>query len=385
MVHVVGRRPPSWVGHVAASLAVLVGGGVPAMPGKEPGWTRDVILLDLVLVGVLLLRRRSPLPTLAVVLVLTGASVPLGAFNSGTAVAAAIATYSVTRQSTPRRSLVVTISAAVLVLGAAATAGEAIPQHVLFILLGGTLGDVIRTHRAHLEAVTERAERAERTREALALQRVAEDRLITARDLHDAVAHQIAVINLHAGVASSALRERPDDAEASLALIRSASRAALTEIGDLLATLRDPGSADTAPVGLNQLDDLVRSFAANGLDVTVRTEGEPSELPRAVDTTALRVLREALTNAHKHGSQHRAHVLVEHLPGELRLTVTNPVDPTTAGTEIGTRQGLVGMAERVDAARGHLAAGTDGSSTWTLTAVLPAGALTVPTDRQENR
>jgi signal transduction histidine kinase len=136
-----------------------------------------------------------------------------------------------------------------LMLVSALLAEAVVPQHVLVVVLGGVLGDAIRTQRAHLDALTDRAERAERTREALARQRVAEDRLSTARDLHDVVAHQIAVINLHAGVASSALRTRPDSAEASLALIRTASRTVLTEIGDLLAALRDPDAVDAGLPG----------------------------------------------------------------------------------------------------------------------------------------
>jgi signal transduction histidine kinase len=247
---------------------------------------------------------------------------------------------------------------------------------MLVVVLGGVLGDAIRTQRAHLDALTDRAERAERTREALARQRVAEDRLSTARDLHDVVAHQIAVINLHAGVASSALRTRPDDAEASLTLIRTASRTVLTEIGDLLAALRDPDAVDAGLPGLALLDDVLRDLAAHGMDVTVRTVPGPDhaapELPAAVDAVALRVVQEALTNAHKHGTGRRAHLLVEHLPRSVRITVTNPVG-LAGGSDAGpgTGYGLLGTAERVGSVRGTLRHGLDGLGSWVLVAELP--------------
>ncbi len=357
---------------MGASVLVLIAAGLPTHPGIELGWETSGLALALAAVVVLLARRRFPFVVLGLLVVLTGLSVPTGQFSAGVGVAVAIATYSSTLRLDRRSAGILTVAAAALMLGAALLAGQAAPQHVLVILLGGAIGDAIRTQRAHVATITERAERAERTREALALQRVAEDRLSIARDLHDVVAHQIAVINLHAGLASSALRTHPEDAQSSLAIVKTSSRTVLTEIGDLLATLRDPAGATTGPPGLSQLEDVVRDFAVHGLEATVRTEGTTVAVPAAVDVTALRIIQEGLTNAHKHGASPRAHVFVEYLDTTLRITVANPHDPTQAtNLSVGTGNGLLGMSERVESVRGTVSYGPDGLGTWMLVADLP--------------
>lgn len=95
-------------------------------------------------------------------------------------------------------------------------------QFVLFVLLAGALGDAARSRREFALAMTERAERAEQGREEEARHRVAEERVRIARDLHDGLlAHQISVISLNAGVASSALETRPERAREALTTIRS--------------------------------------------------------------------------------------------------------------------------------------------------------------------
>jgi signal transduction histidine kinase len=392
------RRP--WRGHLAATVAVLVASAVPRGPGTDLVWRAESLAVAGVGAALLLVRWRWPRQVLLAAVAVVAVSVPLGLFNPGSVVAVAVATYTLVLTVPRRTGVLLVAGTSTLMLVSALLAEAVVPQHVLVVVLGGVLGDAIRTQRAHLDALTDRAERAERTREALARQRVAEDRLSTARDLHDVVAHQIAVINLHAGVASSALRTRPDSAEASLALIRTASRTVLTEIGDLLAALRDPDAVDAGLPGLALLDDVLRDMAAHGLDVTVRTVAGPGDLgrgdagrgdvgrrepegpsgpdapdlPAAVDAVALRVVQEALANAHKHGTGRRAHLLVEHLPRSVRITVTNPVG--TAGSGPGgagpsTGYGLLGTAERVGSVRGTLRQGRDGLGSWVLVADLP--------------
>lgn len=215
------------------------------------------------------------------------------------------------------------------------------------------IGDATRTRREYVIAITERAVRAERTRESEASRRVAEDRLRIARDLHDVVAHQIAVINLHAGVASAALPDRPESAEQSLQTVRQAARSVLAEIGDLLAMLRTTtAEADAADhqvfATLAQLDPLVRQFADVGLSVQRHVLGDLTDLPPAVDVVGYRVVQEALTNAHKHGA------------GGAELTITRDVDQLVievanrhgaAGTATGSGHGLDGIRERVASVR----------------------------------
>ncbi|WP_275004059.1 histidine kinase [Promicromonospora iranensis] len=375
------HRAHAWVSHAVAAAAVVCASPLPVREDLSPDWQSRLVISAAAAAALLLLRRRLPVTTVAATVLVVWLSVPLGLFNPGVVLAVAIAAFTASRTLTRRQALWLTLPAGVLVAVAGAlAAGRGAMQYLLLVLLFGALGDLVRVQREQFLAVTERAERAEATREALANQRVAEDRLAIARDLHDAVAHQIAVINLHAGVAGSALRERPDDAEHSLAVIRQASRTVLTQIGDLLATLRHPDSPGAGPVGLAQLDDILAQFRAHGLDVTVRRLGEARDLPAAVDVVALRVIQEALTNAHKHGAEHRAHIVLEYYPDRLHVTVTNPVSAGAgAGPGAGAGQGaghggghgLVGARERVESVRGTLTHGRRGVSSWELDADLP--------------
>ena len=105
-------------------------------------------------------------------------------------------------------------------------------------------GDAVRSRRAFIDAIRERAERAERTREEEARRRVAEERLRIARDLHDVVAHHIALVNVQAGVAAHVMDKRPDQAKEALAHVREASRSALNELRATVGLLRQSGDPE---------------------------------------------------------------------------------------------------------------------------------------------
>lgn len=317
------------------------------------------------------LRRRWPVSVLALVVVCYGVAALTGTLSPGTVLAAAIAMFGVATHATRRTTFVVaglTVLAIVFLSLLAAISSVTDPriiQFAIFVAFAAAAGDAGRSRREYIIAITERAERAEQTRDAEASRRVAEERLKIARDLHDAVAHQISVISLNAGVASSALETRPEKAKAALGTIRSASRTVLGEIGNLLEVLRAEDSEGvTAPqLGLAHLDDLVAQFAADGLDVKVRLEGDPGEVTGAVDLVAYRVIHEGLTNAHKHGAEHRAHVLIEVREDQVLIVVTNPVLPPADSqqgrgvTSAGGGHGLLGIRERVSAVRGAVEAG----------------------------
>lgn len=252
------------------------------------------------------------------------------------------------------------------------------PEALGWSAAAAAVGDALRHRRAYLAAVEERLVRAERTREEEARRRVVEERLRIARELHDVIAHRIAVVSVQAGVASHLLRSKPDAAEEALANVRQASRAVLDEVADILAVLRRPDEpADpTSPApGLAQVDALVASFAAAGLEVDWSVTGPLAEVDSRVDLAAYRVLQEALTNAHKHGTG-SAHITIGYEPTRLALAVTNPVTrlPSASATleeqrELGN--GLIGMRERAAAVGGLLHAGVTGNGTFRVDAQLP--------------
>lgn len=371
-------RVPSWVVDALATLFIV---GVAVMPfGSDEFRPSTPFAFVLVLAPAVLLpfRRRWPVLVLVATLAIYGATALTGTLSPGVVLAAAIAMYSVATQSTRRRAI---ITAACAVLGIAllslfAALGTVFdPRAIQFavtLAFAAAAGDATRSRREYIIAITERAERAEQSREAEARRRVTEERLRIARDLHDAVAHQISVISLSAGVASTSLRSSPERAEDALLTIRGAARSVLAEIGDLLAVLRAddaPGATAAPQPGLERLDALVESFAEAGLQVNVRSEGQMQHVAGATSLVAYRVIQEALTNAHKHGAENRAHVLLALTDTELSVIVTNPVsgpvaketsDHTTDGHDARASGGLglLGLRERVASVRGSVTTGT---------------------------
>ncbi|MFK0401092.1 histidine kinase [Microbacterium sp. NPDC090225] len=373
-------RMPVWLPDVLVSIVVLVFALAPTpIPDFRP---TSVPSLVLVLLPLLLVpwRRRWPLLTLAALLVNFGAAAATGILSPGIGIAIGLAMYQVTLRTTRRRALLIAACAvvAVMLLSLLSAIGSVYDprafQFGLIVALSTALGDAARSRRDYISAITERAERAVRSRESEAQRRVSEERLRIARDLHDAVAHQIAVISLQAGVATSVIDDRPEKAKQALATIRGAARIVLGEIGDLMSMLRTTDDGEQASVpqaGMDRIDDLVAQFAASGLEVTVRREGDLEGVTGATGLVAYRVVQEALTNAHKHGAEHRAHLLLHTDDEELRISVTNPmVMPPARAVEDSSGLGLVGLRERVASVRGTVDAGPDGSG-WKIQARMP--------------
>ncbi|GAA5195349.1 sensor histidine kinase [Microbacterium jejuense] len=386
---IVDPRPrlPRAAGDVIVAVLVLMLTFAPSPGDAYQPPAPLTIGLAVVAVLVLPLRRRWPLPVLAGVVVLFAVAAFTGALNPGLALAVAVGMFGVTNRLTRGAGFIATALTVVVVVGLCLIVvlpdwDPRVIQYGLTTVIGAAVGDATRSRRDYITAITERAERAEQTREAEARRRVSEERLRIARDLHDAVAHQISVISLNAGVASSALASRPERAEQALATIRSAARTVLGEIGDLMEVLRadesgDPSAVRTAPQpSLDQLDRLVQGFIDGGLEVTVRTEGDLRAVGDAPSRVAYRVVQEALTNAHKHGVEHRAHVLLAAGADALTVVVTNPVDDgRTDGGGVdaaapGSRLGLTGLRERVASVRGTVETGPVPGG-WRLQARLP--------------
>ena len=326
---------------------------------RATGW---FLLPALVPAAVLLLRRRVPFVALGVSLACAVALAFAGVVSPSALLAAAVSCYVVVDRRGRVPGLLTVIGAAVVVFlcNGLALGGDLFDatalQFVLFVLLAGALGDAARSRRDFEAAMTERALRAELSRDEEARRRVAEERVRIARDLHDVVAHQISVISLNAGAASSALDTRPERAREALTTIRRASRTVLSDIGGLMSVLRAEGSsaADLRPQhGLADLDALVDAFRVAGLAIELRRPSEAGEMSPAGDHVAYLAVQEALTNAHKHGAGGAVTVTVARVERSLMLRVANP---TTSGVSapVSGGHGLRGLRERVSAVRGQV-------------------------------
>jgi signal transduction histidine kinase len=232
-------------------------------------------------------------------------------------------------------------------------------------------GHAVKTRREALIAAEDRAAFAEATREDEAQRRVIEERLHIARELHDVIAHKIAVVNVQAGVASHLLRSKPDEAANALAAIRSSAREVLDELSGLLGVLRTADEDGTATEPVPTIEDipaLIDSFSPIGLHVTFQTLGAPKRVNNATAITAYRSIQEALTNAHKHGDGH-ATVRIDWEQQVLVLRVTNRCSSHSQSSSGGF--GLTGMRERVLSLGGSMTAAPQLDGTFQLDISLP--------------
>lgn len=239
-----------------------------------------------------------------------------------------------------------------------------------FLGMAAAYGDATRSRRAYIAAVEDRATRAEQSREEEARRRVVEERLRIARELHDVVAHHIAVVKVQATGARHIGPSRPEQVAAALDAISRSADAALKETAYVVGLLRDsgdPAAPTTPPRGLAQLTNLLDDVADH-LTVDHRQSGEARQLPAAVDVAAYRIALEALTNARKYGNG-TADLTVAYTPQGVTLDITNPVGHARSGQ--GSGYGILGMCERAAAIGGTVTAGTDGSGRFAVHASLP--------------
>ncbi len=233
-------------------------------------------------------------------------------------------------------------------------------------------GDAERSRRESIAAANERAARAEATREADARRRVIEERLHIAREVHDVIAHQIAVINVQAGVATYLFDTKPDEAKTALSTVRSSARQVLDELAGILSVLRssdDEGASNDPAPTLHDLPAMIDSFEQVGLRVSFETVGESLHLPDSTAIAVFRTVQEALTNAHKHGDGH-ARVRLSQQPEAVEVTVTNRIPERAA--EIPTSGfGLLGMRERAHAVGGEVSAEREPNGSFLVKARFP--------------
>nr|WP_182525273.1 histidine kinase [Nocardioides dongkuii] len=332
--------------------------------------------------AVLAFRRRRPGAVLAGTTVGAAVVIVLAGGASWIVLTTFVALYTFAVLNDRRRTVWAFAASLAIVSAAVAVVTDPWPldpqafQYVSSFAVAAAVGTAVRSRRAYVLAVEERAERAERSREQEAARRVAEERLRIARELHDVVAHRVAIVNVQASVARHLVLTDPPAALTAIEHVREAGRAILDELSDVLNVLRQPDEPvdPHAPApGLDQVPHLVASFQSAGLSITQSVSGSPRAIAGGADLVAYRVLQEALTNAHKHGTG-QATMTICYAPTDVGLEVTNPtsdgeesVRPSAADAGFG----LVGMRERVAAVGGEMAARQDPDGHFRVTVRLP--------------
>jgi signal transduction histidine kinase len=223
-----------------------------------------------------------------------------------------------------------------------------------------------RNNRRWRAEVILRLARDEHERELDAARRRAEERVGIARDLHDVVAHTLAVVGVHLNVALDAFDSNPGEAKEAIRLAQDVRGRAMTDLRALVDVLRD--GAEVEPTGsLDELDRLVEQVRGAGIEVAVLETGDRANVPAPVSTAVFRVVQESLTNTVRHAGATRADVVLR--CEDLEVTVE--VIDNGRGGDVGPGgHGIAGMRERVAALGGELTTGGDAAG-FTVRATIP--------------
>jgi len=238
--------------------------------------------------------------------------------------------------------------------------------------LSWTLGLLMRTWKTARDGRLTQYKAVEEQRLAQRNVVVEQERNRIARDMHDVVAHSLAVVIAQADGARYARAQNPEAVDEALTTISTTARDALGDVRILLTRLRQDVADGPQPV-LADLDRLVAQMQSTGLDIEWTTSGTPTTLGSGAQLAVYRIVQEALTNALRHGDAGRAvYLSLAWTDGWVAVTIdnavrTNPV--ADASGELG--HGLPGMRERALLAGGSLAAESIGGR-FIVAARLPA-------------
>ncbi|MET7836517.1 histidine kinase [Micromonospora sediminicola] len=387
-------RPLRGVAFDAAvsGLVVLVAVlGLLAEQGGLPAFAVGVAMA-----AVLFFRRTHPSLVAVAVAALALAQVVVGWGPLGYDIGVLIALYSVVKYADRLRDgILAGIGAAIGVLLASLQMPNAAYWWAGALYYGLVTGAVwlvglnVRTRRLYVLSLEERAATLEREREAESRAAVAEERTRIARELHDVVAHSMAVMIVQADGVRFTLDRDPATAREAAKVVADTGRQALEEMRRLVGVLREPSRPEPPPVtdepaaepahrrpALVELPALLDRFRAAGLRIACAGAGTPVALPPGLELTVYRVVQESLTNALKHAGVGASVELT--LDWDADAVVVRAVDdgrgrPVVRPAPSGGH-GLVGMRERVGVYDGSLAAGPTLAGGWRVEARLPLPA-----------
>jgi signal transduction histidine kinase len=253
------------------------------------------------------------------------------------------------------------------------------------LLAAGAVGAYVAARRQWLAGERDRAARAEQAREEETRRRVDAERMRIARELHDVVAHSMAMINVQATAAGMQLAADPASAAEAIQAIRRASKSGLRELRTILEVLRQvDGGSLAAPVpDLRAISALVDAISAAGTPTTLESAETSAPLPPLVGLAVYRIVQESLTNVVRHAGRVATTVRLRQEGGYLYVDVVNDGGAAPAAFSDGTGAGLAGMRERAATLGGTLDAGPRSGGGFAVHARLPVtagtgGATAVP-------
>jgi signal transduction histidine kinase len=262
------------------------------------------------------------------------------------------------------------------------------PDFLLTLLLplsAYMLGALARTSRARARALHERAGALQEQSDQLMHRRAAdvaraaaEERARIARDMHDVLAHAVAVMVVQAEAGPVIVRSNPDRAEQTFDTIAEAGRDAMVQLRAMLGILKGEQDAGIRipPPGVAAVAGLVAQLDRTSLRAGLCSEGQPHPLPAVAEVAAYRIVQEALTNVVKHAGAKLATVRLAWTDTDLVITVSDDgggLVGASAGSVV-DGHGLIGIRERAAACGGVAQAGPAPGGGFQLTARLPYGS-----------
>ncbi|MEU3783095.1 sensor histidine kinase [Streptomyces sp900129855] len=273
------------------------------------------------------------------------------------------------------------MAAGMVLVAVRASAAVSVGDALFFLLSTATaalaLGLMVRIRRAQLAGLRDRAARLEIERDQRSRLAAATERTRVAREMHDIVGHNLAVMITLADAGAYATDTAPERGKEALQLIGDTGRTALGELRRVLGVLRETSDVpdkvpDLSPQpGVGDVEALCEGVRTVGLEVVYRTVGDVEALDSGVQLTVYRIVQEALTNTLKHAAgDTRVHlaILVEDRRLNIRVHDTGPATRPGPANEEG--HGLVGMRERAALYGGTVSAGPTSGGGWSVEAVL---------------
>jgi signal transduction histidine kinase len=233
----------------------------------------------------------------------------------------------------------------------------------LAVFAAALVGNSIRLRRINLEALQARA----------AVDAVTAERLRIAREVHDMVAHSIAVIAIQAGVGRRVMGTQPEEAAKALDTIEVTSRETLAGLRRTLGALREGTAPLDPPPGLADLDRLASSTLHAGVRMDIEWRGHRRAVPEDIDLSAYRIIQEAVSNVVRHAGTTECRVVVDYRHSELAVKIE---DGGRGYADAPAGFGIVGMRERTDLLGGTFSAAQRPEGGFRVIAILPTPAVT---------
>ncbi|MGH3859499.1 sensor histidine kinase, partial [Actinokineospora sp.] len=243
---------------------------------------------------------------------------------------------------------------------------------VLCVAVPALVGALQAQQARLVAALRERAEFLARTRDLERSEARQRERSRIAEEMHDHLGHRLSLIAMYSGALEVAATDQDPELVKAAYLVRSTARTALDELRHSLGVLRPGRPAESTEATGTRVDvtGLVAASRAAGVSVTLDWRGPDLIDARVPVRQAVhRVVREALTNVHKHAAG--ALVAVTVSAGSERVTVEVRNGPGGVPRLAGTGSGLVGLRERVRLVAGGLTAGPTADGGFVVTAVMP--------------